>query len=162
MLRYVHEYCENDRIIESNKKIINPKKSLNEVQSVCSRSVLDTTVPGIQFDENGECQFCKVYDLMAQEYPLDETTEIRLRELVEKIKTKGKKKKYDCILGISGGTDSTYTLYKAVELGLRPLAVHFDNGWNDELAVANIEVIVKKLRFPLHTFVMNWPIAFPK
>lgn len=119
--------------------------------------MLDSTVPGIRFDENGECQFCKVYDLMDKEYPLNEQTEIRLKQLVDKIKSTGKKQKYDCILGISGGTDSTYTLYKAVELGLRPLAVHFDNGWNSKLAVQNIKNACNKLNVDLNTYVVNWP-----
>ena len=80
-----------------------------------------------------------------------------LEESLRKIKESGKGKTYDCILGLSGGVDSSYMAYLAKKWSLRPLVVHFDNGWDDELAVGNIETIVKKLGFPLHTFVMNWP-----
>ena len=80
----------------------------------------------------------------------------KLNQIVEEIKQAGRNQKYDCLLGVSGGVDSTYVAYKAKELGLRPLIVHYDNGWNSELAVMNIENIVKKLDFDLYTFVNNW------
>ena len=76
--------------------------------------------------------------------------------IVEKIKREGKKNDYDCIIGLSGGIDSSYLVYLAVKMGLRPLVVHVDCGWNSELAVKNIENIVKLLNLELHTHVVNW------
>ncbi len=127
-----------------------------KANKICSRCVMDDTVPGIQFDEKGECTFCKIHDELEKKYPLNEETPLKLKELVEKIKSNGKGKKYDCIVGVSGGRDSTYTLYNAVKLGLRPLAVHFDNGWDSEIAVQNIENACKILKVDLHTHVADW------
>jgi len=123
---------------------------------VCSRCVMDDTVRGIIFDENGECTFCKIHDDLEKKYPLNEETPNRLQSLVETIKNDSKDKKYDCIVGVSGGRDSTYTLYNAVKLGLRPLAVHFDNGWNSEIAVQNIKNATNILGVDLHTHVADW------
>ena len=108
-------------------------------KKICSRCVSDTTIPGIRFDERGVCNFCKRHDEMEKKFPLNELGQQKLNQLIEEIKAKGKNKDYDCIVGVSGGSDSTYTLYTAVKLGLRPLAVHFDNGWNSEIAVGNIK-----------------------
>jgi len=80
----------------------------------------------------------------------------KLQMIIEEIKLAGRKQKYDCILGVSGGVDSTYLALKAKELGLNVLCVHFDNGWNSELSVKNIENIVTKLNFDLETYVINW------
>ena len=79
----------------------------------------------IKFDKNGECTYCKIHDMLERRRPLDENAPKRLKKLVEEIKKRGKNKKYDCIVGVSGGRDSTYALYMAKKLGLRPLAVHF-------------------------------------
>jgi N-acetyl sugar amidotransferase len=117
---------------------------------------MDDSVPGITFYENGECTFCKIHDDLENKYPLNEKTLSRLNELVNKIKKEGKGKKYDCIVGVSGGRDSTYTLYNAVKLGLRPLAIHFDNGWNSEIAVQNIKNACEILNVDLHTHVADW------
>lgn len=127
-----------------------------EANKVCQRCVMDDTVPGITFDENGECTFCKIHDELEKKFPSNEYTPLKLQSIVDKIKKDGEGKKYDCILGVSGGRDSTYTLYNAVKLGLRPLAVHFDNGWNSEIAVQNIENACKKLGVDLHTHVADW------
>lgn len=123
---------------------------------ICSRCIMDDTVLGIEFDKNGHCTFCKIHDELEAKYRLNESTTATLKSIVEKIKFDGKSKKYDCIVGVSGGRDSSYTLYNAVKLGLRPLAVHFDNGWNSEYAVRNIENICKKLNVDLFTHVANW------
>ncbi len=123
---------------------------------VCSRCIMDETVNGISFDENGVCTFCHIHDELEASFPMDATTPDRLQELVAKIKKDGINKKYDCVLGVSGGRDSTYTLYSAVKLGLRPLAVHFDNGWNSDLAVQNIKNACKKLNVDLYTHVADW------
>ncbi|HCY74443.1 MAG TPA: N-acetyl sugar amidotransferase [Ignavibacteriales bacterium] len=127
-----------------------------KANKVCSRCVIDDTVKGITFDEKGECTFCKIHDELEKKFPLNEETPKRLQELAEKIKNDGKGKKYDCIVGVSGGRDSTYTLYNAVKLGLRPLAVHFDNGWNSEIAVQNIKNATDILGVDLHTHVADW------
>lgn len=125
--------------------------------NICSRCVCDTTIPGIRFDDRGVCNFCKSHDLLLQYYPQDETDRQHLlNELVDRIKQRGKKKKYDCIVGVSGGTDSTYTLYMTKKLGLRPLAVHFDNGWDTVTAVTNIKNATSKLDIDLYTYVVDW------
>jgi N-acetyl sugar amidotransferase len=128
---------------------------MNKKFQRCNRTVLDTTIPGIQFDSNGICQFVKVYEEMDKLYPLY-NAEQRLSELVQKIKNDSKGKKYDCIVGVSGGTDSTFMLYQAVKKGLRPLAVHFDNGWNSKIAVKNIRNACEKLSVDLYTYVVDW------
>jgi len=117
---------------------------------------MDDTVKGISFDENGECTFCKIHDDLEIKFPLNNEAPGHLQQIVEKIKREGKGKQYDCIVGVSGGRDSTYTLYNAVKLGLRPLAVHFDNGWNSEIAVQNIKNATQKLDVDLHTHVADW------
>ncbi|MBN8694106.1 MAG: N-acetyl sugar amidotransferase [Bacteroidetes bacterium] len=123
---------------------------------LCSRCIMDDTVQGIEFDEKGECTFCKIHDELEAKYPLGESSTNELAKIAKLVKEKGRNKKYDCIVGVSGGRDSSYTLYNAVRLGLRPLAVHFDNGWNSENAVSNIENICKKLNVDLYTHVANW------
>jgi N-acetyl sugar amidotransferase len=123
---------------------------------VCTRCIMDDTVHGITFDENGVCPFCRIHDTIEKKYALNEESEIRLNKLVERIKKAGKGKKYDCIVGVSGGRDSTYTLYNTVKLGLRPLVVHFDNGWNSEIAVQNIKNATKQLGVDLYTHVADW------
>jgi len=122
----------------------------------CSRCIMDTSIPEIRFDAEGICQYCHIHDVLDEKYPLDENSAEHLREIIEEIKTKGKGRKYDCVVGISGGRDSVWTLYTAVKLGLRPLAVHFDNGWNSEVAVKNILNAVSKLNIDLETVVADW------
>lgn len=124
---------------------------------VCTKTVMDNTDPDITFDENGVCSWWHEFHRIQATRPNEEQQAKLLEEALYKIKESGKNKPYDCILGLSGGVDSSYMAYLAKEWSLRPLIVHFDNGWNDELAVRNIEVIVKKLDFRLHTFVMHWP-----
>lgn len=123
---------------------------------ICSRCILDTTVPEIVFDEKGICNYCKLHDVLTQEYPLNKSGQRDFRNLIRQIKEKGKGKKYDCVVGVSGGVDSSFSLYQAVKAGLRPLAVHFDNGWNSEIAVSNIQTICTKLKVDLYTYVVDW------
>jgi N-acetyl sugar amidotransferase len=127
-----------------------------KASKVCSRCIMDDTVKGITFDANGVCTFCQIHDELEASFPMNDETQKNLHEHITKIKKDGKNKRYDCILGVSGGRDSTYTLYCAVKLGLRPLAVHFDNGWNSELAVQNIKNACKKLNVDLYTHVADW------
>lgn len=129
---------------------------LYKADKICSRCIMDDTVIGITFDENGLCTFCHIHDELEASFPMNDETPNRLQELVDKIRKDGVNKRYDCVLGVSGGRDSTYTLYSAVKLGLRPLAVHFDNGWNSDLAVQNIKNACKKLNVDLYTHVADW------
>tara|TARA_B100001250_G_scaffold389612_1_gene388880 strand:- start:2320 stop:3459 length:1140 start_codon:yes stop_codon:yes gene_type:complete len=124
---------------------------------VCNRCVLDTTVPDLVFDKNRECNYCKIHDALEEQYPLGSYGRRILLDEIRIVKEKGKSKKYDCVVGISGGTDSTFVLYLAkVIFGLRPLAVHFDNGWNSEVAVRNVKNATDKLDVDLYTLVADW------
>jgi N-acetyl sugar amidotransferase len=114
----------------------------------------DFVDPNIQFDEEKICNHCFEYEEMISSRLSDEA---ELKTIVQKIKSKSKNKKYDCIIGVSGGVDSTYLAYLAKEkYGLEPLAIHFDNGWNSELAVKNIERTLKNLDIDLYTYVVDW------
>lgn len=126
---------------------------------VCNRCVMDTSDPEISFDSNGVCSHCQRYDRMVRDIVASADRgerQVELEAIVSQIKERGRSKEYDCIMGLSGGVDSSYVAYTARRLGLRPLAVHFDSGWNSELAVNNIENIVKKLGIDLHTHVVDW------
>ena len=113
--------------------------------------------PFITFDEKGISNYYYDYKKAENERVLTgDSGREKLAEIVQKIKETGKDEPYDCIMGLSGGVDSTYVAYMAKQLGLRPLAVHFDNGWNSELSVMNIENIVNKLGLDLFTYVINW------
>lgn len=121
----------------------------------CNRCVMDTTAPSIMFNEMGVCNFCTSY-FEQMEVRFSGNKKEELDELVLKMKKAGKGKKYDCVIGVSGGVDSTYVAYLVKELGLRPLAIHLDNGWNSELAVENIHRTLSKLKIELHTHVIDW------
>lgn len=123
---------------------------------ICVRCVSDTSIPNIRFDDGGICNFCKMHDNLEKQFPQGELGQQRLSQLVEKIKAEGKNKRYDCIVGISGGTDSTYCLYLCKQLGLRPLAVHFDNGWDSDIAVNNMRNAVAKLGVDVRTVTCDW------
>lgn len=120
---------------------------------------MDTSDPDISFDQEGVCSHCRNYEVQAK--PIVDRADSGLAEeelarVVAKIKAAGKGREYDCLIGLSGGVDSTYVALKVKELGLRALAVHFDSGWNSELAVNNIENIVKRLDIDLYTSVCDW------
>jgi N-acetyl sugar amidotransferase len=120
---------------------------------------MDDTAHDIVFDSDGVCNYCTDFLVRLDKYvtPDPAERERRLLELVERVKANGKGKPYDCIIGVSGGVDSSYTLVKAVELGLRPLAVHMDSGWNAEVAANNIANLVRGLGVDLYTHVIDWP-----
>ncbi|MGN6514706.1 MAG: N-acetyl sugar amidotransferase [Rhizomicrobium sp.] len=125
---------------------------------ICTRCIMDTTDPEITFDEHGVCNHCRSYDVNIGKY-VKRGPEgwAEMEELANTIKAEGKGKRYDCIIGLSGGVDSTYVAYLVVKkLGLRPLAIHLDNGWNTEIAVRNIENVVNILGIDLYTEVLNW------
>lgn len=123
---------------------------------MCIRCVMDTSDPQIEFDENGVCNHCRGHETKVAITPASQPQAAeRLADVVARIRQRATGE-YDSIVGLSGGVDSSYVAYQAVKLGLKPLAVHFDNGWNSELAVQNIERIVKQLGLDLMTFVIDW------
>jgi len=124
----------------------------------CALTVMDNIAdPDISFDEKGICNYYYEYQKAQAENVLTgEAAKKKLETLVAKIKKDGQGKRYDCLVGLSGGVDSTYVAYLVAQHGLRPLAVHLDNGWDSELAVKNIENIITKLNFELYTLVVNW------
>jgi N-acetyl sugar amidotransferase len=124
--------------------------------SICANCIMDTTDECITFDEEGVCNHCRSYEEIERAMPSPEEREAQLQQLVDKIRKTGEGNRYDCAIGMSGGVDSSYLAYLASSRGLRPLAVHVDAGWNSELAVNNIENIVKALDIDLFTFVVDW------
>ena len=123
----------------------------------CSLTVMDNIADSdISFDVNGVCNYYHDYKAAEEKVVTGTKGTERLEAIVKVIKEKGKGKKYDCLIGLSGGVDSTYVAYMVKKLGLRPLAVHLDNSWNSELAVKNIENVIHKLSIDLHTLVVNW------
>ena len=125
---------------------------------VCSNCIMDTSDSSITFDERGWCVYCNnFHNMILPNWHTDERGEKKLYEAAEKIKAEGKGKDFDCIIGLSGGLDSSYTTYIAKEkLGLRPLLFHVDAGWNTDQAVGNIEKLVDGLGLDLYTEVINW------
>jgi N-acetyl sugar amidotransferase len=119
---------------------------------------MDASVPNIAFDAEGNCNYCRDMLVRARSM-MTATPEQRAQsraEFVEQVKRSGRGKRYDCIVGVSGGVDSSWALLQAIELGLRPLAVHMDNGWNSELAQHNIERLVTRSGVDLYTHVIDW------
>lgn len=125
---------------------------------ICTNCVMDTTDSMIQFDENGVCDHCNTfYNKILPNWHTDERGERELREIVDRIKKAGKGKDFDCIIGMSGGIDSSYLTYIAtVQFGLRPLVFHVDAGWNSQIAVNNIEKLIDNLGLDLYTEVIDW------
>ncbi len=123
----------------------------------CKRCLLTTkTANNIAFDAKGLCNYCQYYDAVTEKLGDESQKKRWIETKLKEIKTSGKNAQYDCILGVSGGVDSSYLAYWAKENELRPLIVHFDNGWNSELATENIRNICNKLNFELNTYVINW------
>ena len=131
--------------------------SSEQPYQICTRCVMDTTDPDITFDDNGVCNHCYYFDnnVVPNWHPNPVGLQ-KLDEMLSEVKAYGKGREYDCIIGLSGGIDSSYIAVKVVEWGLRPLVVHVDGGWNSELAVKNIEQIVSKLGLDLITHVVDW------
>ena len=145
-------------VYDIEKLKLDPQINNGRPYQQCAMSVMDTIAdPNIRFDSNGVCNYYADYKKLEQSEVFNgEKGRKKLAEVVNKIKEAGKGQEYDCILGLSGGADSSYMAYLAKEQGLRPLVVHFDYGWNLELAVNNIENIIQKLGFNLYTIVMDW------
>lgn len=125
---------------------------------ICQRCVMDTSVEDIKFDNKGICNYCSDFlknsSNVLEINPSEQN--LKLKTLIKEVKKSGKGKKYDCVVGVSGGVDSSWALVQAVKHGLRPLAVHMDNGWNSELAQNNIANLVRKLEVDLYTHVIDW------
>ena len=132
---------------------------MSKPYQVCTRCVMDTSASDIHFDAQGHCNYCTHFLIRSRSVihqdPIAKKAE--LNSFVNKVKAAGKNRRYDCVVGVSGGVDSSWVLYQAVKLGLRPLAVHMDNGWNSELAQHNIAHLVQGLGVDLHTHVIDWP-----
>lgn len=130
---------------------------MKEPYKICTKTVMDTSDPDIEFDDKGVSNHWHSYFKRQQRIHTDEKyRDLQLSKLVQDISSNRRKKKYDTIVGVSGGVDSTYVCYLAKELGLNPLAVHFDNGWNSEIAVSNIENTLSELDIDLYTYVVDW------
>jgi len=118
---------------------------------------MDTTDRNIEFDQDGICSHCRHYDETIKPALLStEQKQQRLSDLVTHIKKAGSKRQYDCIVGLSGGKDSSYVCYLAKKYGLRTLVVHFDNGWDSELAIQNIENIILRTGFDYYNYIVDW------
>jgi N-acetyl sugar amidotransferase len=122
----------------------------------CTKGLWDETIPGITFDDDGVSNYSVMFDRMIEMYPRGNQGQRDWEEYVDKIKKSGKNKDYDCIIGVSGGTDSSYLLHIAKEYGLRPLAVNLDNGWSSDISVKNIKKVTKALDIDLFTYVIEY------
>ena len=139
-----------------DKVYVNGKETDLEFK-VCTRCPQDTTIPGIRFDENGVCNFCHLHDKLEKMFPSGEKGKEHLRKMFDKIKKESKGKRFDFVLGVSGGRDSIYLLYKTVkEWGLKPLAVHFNDGFDNPVAGENMVKACKKLNVELRTITSDW------
>jgi len=154
----VGEYYFKLGALENMKAELNLNGKSKRGYQQCSRCALDISANDIRFDSKGVCNYCRNYDEETYRRSLTDEKEKRekLDKIVSEIKSSGANKKYDCIVGLSGGTDSTYLVHLAKKLGLRPLAVHFDNGWDSELAVRNIAHVTRKLNVDLYSYVIDW------
>ena len=124
---------------------------------ICQRCVMDTSDHQIEFNEQDFCNHCETFlEEIKTIVPKGIERESQLSDLLNAIKKSGKNKKYDCLIGVSGGVDSSYVAYIVKELGLRPLAVHMDNGWNSEEAVKNIRSLCNNLGIDYESYVLDW------
>lgn len=133
------------------------ERSASSRYRICTNCVMDESDSRITFDANGVCDHCRTfYAQVKPNWHTDERGERELRALVDRIKQAGRGKDFDCIIGMSGGIDSSYLTYVATQFGLRPLVFHVDAGWNSQEAVNNIEKLVDKLGLDLYTEVIDW------
>lgn len=129
---------------------------INQVDlRICSRCIYDERVPSINFDAQGVCNYCRQVEGLVEQYGTGQPKgKAQFAVILDDIKRAGRRKKYDCIVGVSGGTDSSYLVYLAKEWGLRPLAVHYDNTWNSAIATMNIHRVLSCLQVDLYTHVV--------
>lgn len=127
-----------------------------EKVKICSKCIYDDSIPGVILDENGVCNYCHTMEYFSDEYKTGQPEGmLKLEKIIQEVKNDGKGKEYDCVVGVSGGTDSSYLLVKLVEWGLRPLAVHYDNTWNTSIATQNIKRMLDALKIDLFTYVVD-------
>ena len=131
---------------------------MNNFNKICTRCIMDSTDPKITFDTHGLCDYCRNFDNKIKPNWINEKkNQLELKKITDKIRLEGKNKDFDCIIGLSGGLDSSYAAYVAKEkMGLKPLLFHVDAGWNTDQAVGNIEKLVDGLNSELYTEVVNW------
>lgn len=141
----------NDTILAGN-----PGRTAAAGYQECDRCLMSTEVPGVRFDASGVCNHCGIHDKLDKVYPTGAEGKRRIEAIAARIKEEGRGKKYDCIVGISGGRDTSYCLYETVQLGLRPLAVHFDNGWDSEISKGNLLRLCSAMNVDLHTVIADW------
>jgi N-acetyl sugar amidotransferase len=129
----------------------------NRPYQICTRCVMDTSDEDIVFDAQGLCNHCKDFEVLLQQPRFDKAeSEQKLKDLIASVKSKGQGKKYDCLVGISGGVDSCYTAYLCKKWGLKPLLLHMDNGWNSDISVQNVKNMVDKLQLDYVSYVLDW------
>jgi N-acetyl sugar amidotransferase len=122
----------------------------------CTKGLWDTTVPGIKFDDNGVSNYCQIHESLMKAFVRGDEGKKHWLQLVAKIKQNGLVKKYDCIIGVSGGTDSSYLMHLSTKYGLHPLAVNLDNGWSSDISVKNIKKVTSALNIDLETYVIDY------
>ena len=136
--------------------IVIQNPDINQVSlQICSRCIYDERVPSINFDTDGVCNYCRQVESLKEQYGTGQPKgDALFASILDDIKRSGRGKAYDCIVGVSGGTDSSYLVYLAKEWGLRPLAVHYDNTWNSAIATMNIHKVLSGLKVDLYTHVV--------
>lgn len=123
----------------------------------CTRCVMDTSDPEIRFDQEGRCCHCSDFVIRKEKHAYrGRESDLALERLFDQIIRSSRGKDFDCVVGISGGADSSYVACLAKERGLRPLAVHLDNGWNTDKAVLNIRAVTDGLGVDYESFVLDW------
>jgi N-acetyl sugar amidotransferase len=123
---------------------------------ICTRCIYDERISDISFDDAGVCNFCRQVEMLRVQYGTGSDTGVRtLDAILDQVRAAGRGKQYDCAIGVSGGTDSSYLVYLAKQWGLRPLAVHYDNTWNSSIATQNIRKVLSALDVDLHTHVID-------
>jgi len=129
----------------------------NNNYQICTRCIVDSSVPGHNFDNNGICSYCHLHDKLEKEHPLNDNGKKIFKRYIAKIRKQGQGKKFNCVLGISGGRDSTYSLFLAKKVwGLNPIAVHFNDGFGNPTAGENMRKACKKLDVELRTITSDW------
>lgn len=124
---------------------------------ICTNCIMDTShSPEISFDENGMCSFCQIFKVYEERTLKNLDKDSEFDNAVKLMKKEGEGKEYDCLLGLSGGVDSSYLALKLHELGLKVLLVQLDNGWNTELSINNIQLVAEKCKFDLITYIVDW------
>ena len=123
------------------------------ISQTCTRCLYDNeSIPNVTFDEDGVCNYCHIHDELDMRHPTGVEGRLKLERLASEIREAGKGKPYDVVVGVSGGRDSSYLLHLSCELGLRPIAAHYDNGWDTEIAKANINRMVEALQVPYFSY----------